>query len=68
MSSIFIHKTAEVSDKARIGKRTKIWNQAQVREGSIIGEDCIDLYPRAFNENWETTKTIIKKVPLLEQM
>lgn len=36
-----VHPTAEVSDKAKIGARTKIWHQAQVREGAQIGEDCI---------------------------
>lgn len=37
----YVHPTAEVSSKATIGKGTKIWNQAQVREGAIIGDDCI---------------------------
>jgi len=39
--SIFIHPTAEVSGKTRIGERTKIWNLAQIREGVEIGEDCV---------------------------
>lgn len=39
--SIFIHPTAEVSDKAKIGDGTKIWNLAQVREACVIGENCI---------------------------
>lgn len=39
--AIFIHPTAEVSDKATIGDGTKIWNQVQVRENSIIGRECI---------------------------
>ena len=38
MSNIFIHSTAEVSKEAIIGDGTKIWNQAQVREGATIGE------------------------------
>lgn len=41
MKDIFIHATAEVSDKAVIGKGTKIWNQAQVRNDAVIGENCI---------------------------
>lgn len=104
--SIFIHATAEVSDKSQIGDGTKVWNQAQIREGCMIGTDCIisknvyidtkvvignrvkiqnnvniyhgveieddvflgpsvtftnDFYPRAFNENWEITNTLVKK-------
>ncbi len=39
--SIYIHPTAEVSDKANIGDGTKIWNQVQVREDCEIGRDCI---------------------------
>lgn len=38
---IFIHKSAEVSGKAKIGAGTKIWNNAQVREQATIGKECI---------------------------
>ena len=41
MKDLFIHKTAEVSEKANIGKGTKIWNWVQVRENAIIGENCV---------------------------
>lgn len=37
---VFIHETAEVSDKATIGAGTKIWHQAQVMPGAQIGENC----------------------------
>jgi acetyltransferase-like isoleucine patch superfamily enzyme len=37
----FIHKSAEVSPKAKVGAGTKIWNNAQVREGASIGKECI---------------------------
>jgi UDP-2-acetamido-3-amino-2,3-dideoxy-glucuronate N-acetyltransferase len=36
-----IHPSADVSADAVIGERTKIWNRAQVREGAVIGDDCI---------------------------
>src|SRR5229473_2906288 len=39
--STFIHPTAEVSAKARVGAGTRIWHQAQVREGAIIGSNCV---------------------------
>ena len=106
MEDVFIHPTAEVSDKAHIGRGTKIWNGAQVREGASIGENCViskdvyidtmvkigsnvkiqnrvnvyhgvsieddvflgpsmtftnDLYPRAFNSDWEITETKVRK-------
>lgn len=36
-----IHKTADVSDKAKIGEGTRIWNNVQVRENAKIGKNCI---------------------------
>lgn len=41
MDDVFIHETAEVSDKAIIGDGTKIWNQAQVRNNAELSENCI---------------------------
>ncbi len=38
---VFIHPTAEVSEKAKLGEGTKVWNQAQVREYSTVGRDCV---------------------------
>lgn len=37
----FVHKTANVSDKAIIGEGTKIWINSQIRENSKIGNNCI---------------------------
>lgn len=36
-----IHSTAEVSDRAKIGPGTSIWNYSQVRENVCIGAGCI---------------------------
>lgn len=38
---VYIHPTANVSDKASIGSGTKIWINVQVRENAVIGEGCI---------------------------
>jgi acetyltransferase-like isoleucine patch superfamily enzyme len=38
---LIIHPTAEVSATATIGEGTRIWHQAQVREGAAIGQNCI---------------------------
>ncbi len=35
------HPTAIVSDQATIGKETRIWHHAQVREEAVIGDRCI---------------------------
>lgn len=39
--SIFVHKSAEVSPKAKVGDGSKIWNNVQVRENAKIGKNCI---------------------------
>ncbi len=39
--SVFIHPSADVSNDAIIGDETKIWQIVQVREGAIIGRECI---------------------------
>ncbi len=39
--NVFIHKTAEVSEKASLGEGTKVWNGAQIRENSKIGKECV---------------------------
>ena len=36
-----IHPTADVSPDATIGDGTRIWHEAQVREGARIGRECI---------------------------
>jgi UDP-2-acetamido-3-amino-2,3-dideoxy-glucuronate N-acetyltransferase len=41
MADIFIHPTANVSDKAVIGDGTKIWINSQIRENCTIGQNCI---------------------------
>lgn len=38
--SVFIHSTAEVAAGAIVGQDTKVWNQAQLREGCIVGNNC----------------------------
>ncbi len=40
MSGYYAHETADVSNKATIGKNTKIWHQSQIREDTKIGENC----------------------------
>jgi UDP-2-acetamido-3-amino-2,3-dideoxy-glucuronate N-acetyltransferase len=38
---VSVHPTAEISANAHIGEGTRIWHQAQVREGVTIGQNCI---------------------------
>lgn len=36
-----IHPTADISTDAKIGEGTRVWSEAQVREGATVGNDCI---------------------------
>ncbi|HVD46675.1 MAG TPA: acyltransferase [Candidatus Limnocylindria bacterium] len=38
---VTIHPTADVSDDAEVGPGTRIWSHVQVREGAVIGSQCI---------------------------
>jgi len=40
-SNYFVHPTADVSPHAIIGNGTNIWQHCQVREGAVIGRNCI---------------------------
>jgi acetyltransferase-like isoleucine patch superfamily enzyme len=39
--SFYVHPTAEVSPEATIGVETRVWHQAQIRQGAKIGDQCI---------------------------
>lgn len=39
--NVYIHPSANVSDKASIGAGTKVWINVQIRENAHIGDDCI---------------------------
>jgi UDP-2-acetamido-3-amino-2,3-dideoxy-glucuronate N-acetyltransferase len=38
---VYVHPTADVSEKAEVGTGSSIWHQAQIREGARIGCNCI---------------------------
>jgi len=74
--TVFIHNTAEVSEKAVIGKGTKIGsrvklqNNVNVYHGVEIEDDVFvgpsatftnDMYPRSFNSDFKVYKTLVKK-------
>lgn len=41
MSDVFIHPSAHVDPRARIGAGTRVWINVQVRENASIGAGCI---------------------------
>lgn len=41
MSDYFVHETAVIDEKVKIGKGTKIWHFTHILSGSEIGEHCI---------------------------
>ena len=39
--SPWVHPTADVAASAGIGRGTRIWHHAHVREGAVVGDECI---------------------------
>lgn len=40
-AGVRVHESADVSPESIIGQGTRIWHQAQIREGARLGRDCI---------------------------
>ena len=36
-----IHQSADVSEKAKLGRNIKIWSLSKIREGTKIGDNCV---------------------------
>jgi UDP-2-acetamido-3-amino-2,3-dideoxy-glucuronate N-acetyltransferase len=41
MPTGYVNDTADVSPSANIGRGSKVWHYAQVREDAVLGENCI---------------------------
>lgn len=41
MNNVFVHASAEVSEKAKLANNVKVWNLAQIRENASLGENTI---------------------------
>lgn len=41
LADTFVHPSAEVSPLAQLGHGCKVWRQAHIREGALLGEQCI---------------------------
>jgi UDP-2-acetamido-3-amino-2,3-dideoxy-glucuronate N-acetyltransferase len=37
----FVHRTALVEEHVQIGARSSVWDNAHLRRGAVVGEDCI---------------------------
>jgi len=69
-SNTIIGKDSFVDEGVIIGSNAKIQNASQIYKGVEIEDDVFvgpavtftnDLVPRAFNQDWKITKTLIKK-------
>ena len=72
-----LSKNVYIDTKAVLGDRVKVQNNVNVYHGVEVEDDVFlgpsmtftnDFYPRAFNQDWEITKTYVKKEHLLEPM
>ncbi len=69
-SNCTIGKDVYVDRNVHIGDRSKIQNGVSLYEGVTLGDEVLvgphaaftnDLFPRAFNEEWEILPTIVKR-------
>ena len=69
-SNCIISKDVYIDESVSIGDRCKIQNSVSIYKGVLIEDDVFvgpnacftnDLVPRAFNQDWETTKTFIRQ-------
>jgi|TARA_B110000444_G_C18817714_1_gene586006 acetyltransferase-like isoleucine patch superfamily enzyme len=69
-SDCIISKDVYIDESVTIGDRCKIQNAVSVYKGVSIADDVFvgpnacftnDLVPRAFNQDWKITKTIVKE-------
>ena len=65
-----ISKNVYIDKGVKIGKRCKIQNNVNVYHGVTIEDGVFlgpsmtftnDMYPRAFNDTWEITKTVVRR-------
>lgn len=65
-----ISKNAYIDTKVKLGNRVKVQNNVNVYHGVTIEDDVFlgpsmtftnDLYPRACNDSWEITETLVKR-------
>lgn len=65
-----ISKNVYIDTKVVLGNRVKVQNNVNIYHGVTVEDDVFlgpsmtftnDLYPRAFNQNWKITKTLVKK-------
>lgn len=65
-----ISKNVYIDSDVRIGKGVKIQNNVNVYHGVTVEDDVFlgpsmtftnDMFPRAFNVDWEVTETLVKK-------
>lgn len=65
-----ISKNAYIDENVRIGDQVKIQNNVNIYHGVTIEDDVFlgpsmtftnDMYPRAFNNGWKITETLVKR-------
>jgi len=65
-----ISKNVYIDTQVVLGDRVKVQNNVSIYKGVVVEEDVFlgpavtftnDLFPRAFNNDWEITKTLVKR-------
>ncbi len=69
-SDCIIGHAVYIDEGVNVGSRVKIQNKVSIYQGVTVGDDVFvgphvcftnDMYPRAFNPDWEITKTVVER-------
>lgn len=61
---VYIDENVHIGDGVKIQNSVSVYNGVTIEDDVFIGPNACftnDLFPRAFNENWEITKTVVKR-------
>ncbi len=62
--NVYIDKDVSIGSRVKIQNNVNVYHGVTVKDDAFLGPSVIftnDLFPRAFNENWRVTETIVGK-------
>lgn len=61
---VYIDKDVKIGNSVKIQNYVSVYNGVTIEDDVILAPNCTftnDLYPRAFNKDWRTVPTLVKK-------
>jgi len=61
---VYVDKNVEIGNNVKLENRVSVFQGVKIEDDVFVGPHVTftnDLYPRAFNQDWEITPTLVKK-------